>query len=163
MEKAKTSGKVETRTIFAGDDTGLLKKIKLTLAVVDEVISAPVKRRFPRKRFQPEGEENLEEKKVEEVIDPENQGVIRKRAEISMKLVSKFGSQEKDNGIDYLSWTLGQLNNDYVSYARPKKGIVEVFDSQTDAVYSLKDYSKILDGIQIKGLLASGQELPKVK
>ena len=45
MEKAKTSEKIESRTIFAGDDTCLLKKIRMTLAVVDEVISAPARRR----------------------------------------------------------------------------------------------------------------------
>ena len=57
-----------------------------------------------------------------------------------MKLLNKYGQQEKDQGIQYLQWTLGSQNNDYVTYLRGKSNIVEIFDTQTENVLMQKSY-----------------------
>lgn len=82
--------------------------------------------------------------------------MIRDRAEINLKLLDKYGKQEKDQGIQFLQWTLGSQNNDYVSYVRGKSNIVEVFDTKTDKVFAEANFSKEM-GL-IKGLATLNPE-----
>ena len=52
MEKSENikSKDLDYRTIFVGDDTGLLKKVKFTMRVEQDIISAPGKKRIRNKR-----------------------------------------------------------------------------------------------------------------
>lgn len=96
------------RTLFVGDDTGLVKKLRLTVNTTQDVIAEPSKRRQRRKRNVGEsgldeeaddGNDKEEFKVGEDLID---QGIFRDRPEISVKQVEKYGKQEKDEGIQFL-------------------------------------------------------------
>ena len=94
----------DTRTVFVGDDSGLLKKLRMTVERTKETIVEPAKRNRTRKRNDGEREDDAEEEVEEDKID---EGIFKDRADVQMKLVNKYGSQEKDQGIQYLQWTLG--------------------------------------------------------
>ena len=108
---------VDSRLIFVGDDTGLLKKLKMNLRVVDNVIVEPSKRKIRNKRTlqdmkneeQSEGDED--ERKSESDRDSEDEeqqsggakrkiktkyvydeGIVRDKAECTLKLVDKYGT-----------------------------------------------------------------------
>lgn len=88
-------------------------------------------------------------------------GLSRDKADMQLKLLDKYGKQEKDEGLLYLQWTLGSLNNEYVTYLRGKSNVVEVFDAQTDNVFIQKSYKDTL-GI-IKGLVSMSTDVFNVK
>lgn len=99
-------------------------------------------------------ENDVGEEKLKQHNEFEDKGVTRDKADVNIKLVSKFGKQEKDQGIQHLCWSLGNLNNDYISYLRGKSNVVEVFDTQTENVFQSRSYEDEL-GI-IKGLAPLG-------
>ena len=83
-------------TMFVGDDTGLLKKLSVSLSQVDEVISAPTVRR-QRKAASLLSTEALEEALVNEEVkeDLKDEAVIRKKSVVEFELTGKSGSQVK--------------------------------------------------------------------
>ena len=50
--------------------------------------------------------------------------------------MGKNGQQAKDEGLKYLSWSLGEGNNDYLSYVRGKSNVIQVYDTRTDFIYA---------------------------
>eukprot|EP00347_Sterkiella_histriomuscorum_P013541 403364316 len=169
MEKTadkETLQELDYRTIFVGDDTGLLKKLKFSLRIDKNVISAPSKRKIRNKRTldqmlqdgeeekqQVDEEEDDEGKKIRKPKFIEDEGVIRDKADCNLKLLDKFGTQEKDEGIQHLCWSLGSGNNDYISYVRGKSNVVEVFDTQTSNVFLQKSFKDQLGEIRGMGSL----------
>lgn len=62
---------------------------------------------------------------------------------MSLKLTGKEGKQVKDEGIQYMSFSLGDSNNDYISYVRGKSNVVQVFDVKTDTIFKEYTYDKL--------------------
>lgn len=135
MEKSSgKTPKLDQRLIFLGDDTGLMKKLRLSATIVKNIISQPTvyKRRNHLKRGNEEREDHIEGENVDvqaNTSEVHADAVVRDKAEITVKIADKFGKQEKDQGVMYMNWSLGQANNDYISYVRGKSNIVEVFDT----------------------------------
>ena len=50
QDHSKALGNIDYRTIFVGDDTGLLKKLKMSLRIEKDIISEPTKKRNRKKR-----------------------------------------------------------------------------------------------------------------
>ena len=52
MEKSsnKSQQSIDHRMIFVGDDTGLLKKLKMNLRIEQDVVSAPGRKKIRNKR-----------------------------------------------------------------------------------------------------------------
>lgn len=158
MEKVKD---IDIRTIFAGDDTGLLKKVRLTFKIDQIVISEPNKsRRNKNKRTLEEAQVEGEEDPAKDIFAEEEKALIRERPDVSMKLIGKSGSQAKDEGIKHLCWSLGTSQNDYVSYVRGKSNIVQVFDTRTENVFKEKQYKSLAP---IKGLVPLGNDIFALK
>jgi len=107
--------------VFVGDDTGLLKRLSVSLSQVDEVISQPSQRQPHRQQPDPLDTEAIEAALTskEEVKE---EAVIRKRPLIEFKLTKKTGVQAKDEGLLYLRWVGSQ--GDYLSYVRGKSNVV---------------------------------------
>lgn len=81
---------------------------------------------------------------------------------------AKYGSQVKDEGIQYMRWTLQHDNQqggssgkkDYISLLRGKSNVVQVFDTQTENNLFSKKYSELG---QIKGLGTWGKDVFDIK
>lgn len=124
MEKKSQSNPLpDSRLIFVGDDTGLLKKLKMTMSIEDDIISMPSKKKKSKKRTLEEmtADEGLEDDEDEEFKE---EAVIRKKADIQFKVLGKSGEQAKDEGLQFLTWSLGNNNNDYITYVRGKSNVV---------------------------------------
>ena len=50
--------------------------------------------------------------------------LIKDKLDVNFKLISKNGEQAKDEGINHMCFSLGESNNDYISYLRGKTNIV---------------------------------------
>ena len=139
-------------SVFVGDDTGLLKRLSVSLSQVDDVISQPSQRQ-QRRQQDPLDTEALEEALTtkEELKD---EPVIRKRPLVEFKLAKKSGTQAKDEGLLYLRWLGSQ--GDYLSYLRGKSNVVQVYDKMTDTVWAQKQYQ--LES-PIKGLGTLGKDI----
>ena len=151
------------RSVLVGDDTGLLKKLNMTFAIEDLIISEPSVRKPSRKRRpNQEGEEEaggIDDEIKQEVNRLEEAPVIRHRPNIEFKIVSKSGEQVKDEGIKYLQWSLSN-QTDYVSMVRGKSNIVQVFDTQTENPLFAKRYD---NSSAIKGLASVGSTVFDLK
>ena len=79
--------------MFVGDDTGLLKKLSVSLSQVDEVISAPNPRRA-KKEIDHLNTDELEQALVNEEakVDPRDESVIRKKNVVEFKMTGKSGA-----------------------------------------------------------------------
>ena len=147
--------------MYAGDDTGLIKKVRLTFNIEKVVVSEPSKRKNKNKRTLEEaGLLEGEEDQGKDIWAEEEKALIRERPEINMKLIGKTGQQTKDEGIKNLCWSLGQQTTDYISYVRGKSNIVQVLDTQTDNVFKTKQYKTLAP---IKGLAALGNDIFALK
>ena len=88
------------RILYVGDDTGLLKKLNMTIHIQEDIISMPSQRRPKNKRKRNpetdlkgvviiEDEESEEEKDIHYM---EEQPVIRTRPIASLKQIGKSGA-----------------------------------------------------------------------
>lgn len=145
----KTGDKLDTRILFIGDDTGLLKKVRMSVDIQKDIISEPSKKTSKKRTL-----DVIDQGEQEEKEEWKEEAVIRNRAEINFKVLNKYGKQVKDEGINHMCWTLGENNNDYVSYVRGKANIVQVFDTQTEQVFQSKTY-KDLNAIKGIGVLGN--------
>lgn len=69
--------------------------------------------------------------------------------------MAKTGAQVKDEGLLYMQWSIKDqqtTSTDYISYVRGKSNLVQVFDTQTENVFSQKKYANA----PIKGLASIG-------
>jgi hypothetical protein len=87
--------------------------------------SLPPKKHRKRK----EGEEEVLDEIGEEVKQLKEEAVVREKAMVEFKLTAKSGEQVKDQGINYLRWSLSSDTPNYLSYVRGKSNIVQVFDT----------------------------------
>lgn len=58
-----------------------------------------------------EDEEYLKRKQLLEERIKEEGSLIRKRTNIEFKMLNKYGNQVKDEGINFLQWSIKSLNN----------------------------------------------------
>jgi hypothetical protein len=79
--------------VYVGDDTGLLKKVKLVFSIQENIVSAPSRYRSNRlKRLQQEAQAlGPEEEEKYNLIIEEEKPLIREKADISFKLLGKSG------------------------------------------------------------------------
>jgi hypothetical protein len=61
----------------------------------------------------------------------DNIKIERKETDLSFKLLGKYGTQEKDQGILCLGWVKG---DSLLSYVRGSENIVQVFDTKSETV-----------------------------
>ena len=74
--------------------------------------------------------------------------------------MDKFGKQEKDEGIQFMRWSLGDSNNDYITYLRGKSNLIQVFDTKTSTIFKEKKYPKLS---KIKGMASIGNDIIAIK
>jgi len=170
-KKITAASPLHTRGLFVGDDTGLLKQLSMSLTLEDDIISMPAERR-PRKPKRgvafntDELEEEVQNGGAAAKEEIKEEALIRSRHNIEFKVVRKSGEQVKDEGLQYLRWSLQSaatpldVNTDYISYVRGKSNIVQVFDTLTDKVWAQKKYAQLA---QIKGLASIGIDLFQVR
>jgi hypothetical protein len=91
-QPAKKLSKEHQRTIFVGDDTGLLKKLNMAFSIEDLIISEPTVKKV-RKSRKPgqEGEDGIDDEIKQEVNRMEEVAVVRQRPHIEFKIASKSG------------------------------------------------------------------------
>lgn len=80
------------------------------------------------------------------LTEADNQKRVTELTELQFKLITKYGAQVKDEGISLASWTLDELDNNqqYISMLRGKSNVVQVFDTQSEAVEKQMDFSDIV-------------------
>ena len=117
----------EVRTLFVGDDTGLLKKVKLTAKKVEKehTTSYGLPRQGNKRRRTDDGEEVVEvyEKPAGALGKEDNQSRIRYETEIKFKLLGKYLEQKKDHSVECASWSIPG-STQYLSLLRGKSNIV---------------------------------------
>lgn len=59
-----------------------------------------------------------------------------------------------------MKWSLGDSNNDYITYVKGKSNIVQIFDVKTSAIYKEKKYSNLGS---IKGICSLGRDIFALK
>lgn len=77
--------------MFVGDDSGLLKKLRMTIEKTQETIVEPAKRRRRRKRNVLDRESNNIDEDDDIEDDKIDEGIFKDKAEVQMKLVNKYG------------------------------------------------------------------------
>ena len=127
----------QVRHLFVGDDTGLLKKVKLTARKQEREITTKYggRRTQVKRRRLSNGEEQeiIVEKKQGVLGDADNQTRVRYETEVKFKLLGKYLEQKKYQGVECASWSL-PTSSQYISLLRGKSNIVQVFDSATGEV-----------------------------
>ena len=139
----------QVRHLFVGDDTGLLKKVKLTAKKLEKeyTTSYGMPRKVDVKKRQ-RTEDGEEEVKIETVTRrpgalgaEDNQRRIRHETEIKFKLLGRYLEQKKDYGVQCASWSLPD-STQYVSLLRGKANVVQVFDQfsgEADSTFDLSE------------------------
>lgn len=138
------------------------------MTLEDDIINIPIERK-PRKFFNSKKSNPFNTDELEAELEGapkkeehKQEALIRSRHQIEFKVVRKSGDQVKDEGLQYLRWSLqsasspSEVSTDYISYVRGKSNIVQVFDTLTDNVWAQKKYSSLA---QIKGLASIGSDL----
>lgn len=100
--KTKRDTLTERHLAYVGDDTGLIKKVKIIAKRVEETqtIRYDVERPDKRKTVDDDGNPVLLPKRRPGVLGAEdNQTVVNSKTELSFKLVGKYGTQEPEQGI----------------------------------------------------------------
>ena len=90
MEKVKAT---DVRNLLVGDDTGLIKKVKMTFSINEDVISVPDKhKKRKNKRLASEALDDEEDKEQNDDFYEEEKPLIRDKPDVSFKLTNKSGS-----------------------------------------------------------------------
>ena len=127
----------QVRHLFVGDDTGLLKKVKLTAKMLEKKYTTSYgqpRTQMVKKRKKTEDRD--EEVQFEEVKKgpgalnaDDNQSRVRQETEIKFKLLGRYLEQKRDYGVQNASWSMPG-STQYISLLRGKANVVQVFDQQ---------------------------------
>lgn len=148
----------KTLTAFVGDDTGLLKQVKITAkcTVVSHGLSYGAK-----KRMKTVVDENGNKQEVEArpgKLNPEdNQLRNEYESSVKFKLMGKYGEQVKNTGVQSLSYTLGSLG-EYLSFLKGTSNRACIFNTTNEVVSHSKDYTELFD--RVDATLKSIHPLP---
>ena len=160
MVESKSEHDVLNREVlaFVGDDTGLLKQVKIQAkcTVINHAINYGEKN---RKRMRLVTDE--EGKKVEVEARPgklnSSDNQVRREYETSVKfkLLGRYGEQVKHEGLECMSWTLGSIGKkDDISLIKGTSNKACIFNTSNESVSHSKDYSDLFSQVsaKLKGL-----------
>ena len=144
----------QVRHLFVGDDTGLLKKVKMTVKKQEKEYTTTYggSRTVTKRRRLSDGEE--EKVTVQRgrgaLTEEDNQRRIRYETDIKFKLMGRYLEQKKYHGVEHASWSM-PTSNQYVTLCRGKANVVQVFDQYAGVVQQSHDLSEKIEA-PIKGL-----------
>lgn len=95
---------------FIGDDTGLIKKVKINCKRIESIKTIEYQQNKRSKR------NNWEYTNPIKLGPEDNQTIIKYDTDLQFKLVNKYGEQVKDQGIKCLNW----CSRNQFSYVRGK-------------------------------------------
>lgn len=127
----------QVRLMYVGDDTGLLKKVKLTAKRQEKVYTTTYGgvRTITKRRKLSDGEEEkvVIQRRGGALKAEDNQSRTRYETEVKFKLMGKYLEQKKYQGVERASWSIPGSSH-YISMVRGKANIVQVFDTQAGEV-----------------------------
>jgi len=85
----------ESRTAFIGDDTGLIKKVKIVAKRIEatQTVQYDVPRPDRRRKIDESGKEIVIERKRPGALNAnDNQKYVKKETELTFKLLGKYGA-----------------------------------------------------------------------
>jgi len=128
----------EDRVAFIGDDTGLIKQVKVNVrrrAIVDQV-----------KYDDPDSDEDQPWRykgSMAGLTSVDNQKTVSFKNEVTCKLGTKSGKQVKDEGIICMH-KVHQSDN-LLAYVRGKSNVVQTFDPSLGEAVGSIDYTPVLN------------------
>ena len=130
--RSKRDVLIDSRVAFVGDDTGLIKKVKILAKRIEETQTISYDQGIPRKKkIDENGNEIFFPQRKSVLTAADNVKNVRQETDLAFKLLGKFGEQEKDQGILCLGWVQGDT---LLSYVRGSENIVQVFDTKSETV-----------------------------
>lgn len=103
--KSKRDVLVDSRVAYVGDDTGLIKKVKILAKRIEETQTISYDQGIPRrKKIDQNGNEIIFPQRPSVLTAADNITNVRQETDLTFKLLGKFGQQEKDQGILCLGW-----------------------------------------------------------
>ena len=119
--------------VFIGHDTGLLKKVKVSMKREENahLVSYGQDRRTQVKRMKlDDGEEKkiTIEKGRGTLSAADNQRRVRYETDIQFKLLDKAGAMQEKSGVLCTDWTVAG-NRRFVTMLRGQSGVVSTYDS----------------------------------
>ena len=139
------------RNIYAGHDTGQLKKIRISAKKSEQTKSVSYANRIKRVK--------TEDGEVKEISIPKKGGALTEADDqtrvsydtgVQFKLGGRFLEQVRDEGIQCMGWTQ-QDSKEHISMVRGKTNKVQVFNTQSESIIHTKTLAKTFEA-QIKGL-----------
>ena len=127
----------QVRHLFVGDDTGLLKKVKLTAKMLEKKYTTsygqPRTQMVKKRKKTEDGDEEVQVEEVKKgpgaLNADDNQSRVRQETEIKFKLLGRYLEQKRDYGVQNASWSIPG-STQYISLLRGKANVVQVFDQQ---------------------------------
>ena len=168
MVESKAEHDVLNRSVslFVGDDTGLLKQVKLQAkcTVVSHTIDygETAKKRM-RTVVDEDGVKRDVEARPGKLNAHDNQRRTEYETTVKFKLAGKYGEQARNQGLQVMSWT----DPSHISYLKGKSNIACIFNTETESAAHSKDYTDLFSPLDatVVGLhpLSGGESVKATK
>ena len=93
----------EARFAYIGDDTGLIKKVRITAKRIEETKVIQYTK-AAKQREKEEKKRTFVYTRPNTLGESDNQRAVKQVIDLTFKQTAKYGEQKKDEGIQFLDW-----------------------------------------------------------